>query len=55
LKVIIAEHRFDEAGEDTYLLKKMAGRELLQPVNPHFLPDQQCLAWHRRHHTFEDG
>lgn len=55
LKVIVAEHRFDEAGEDTYLLKKMAGRELLQPVNPHFLPDQRCLAWHRHRHKFEDG
>ena len=55
LRSIVAEHRFEEAGEETYLLKKMAGRDLLQPVNRHFLPDQECLAWHRRHHKFEDG
>jgi putative restriction endonuclease len=53
-RVIVAEHRFEEAGDDAYLLKKMARRELLQPANPHFLPDPQCLEWHRRHHKFED-
>ena len=51
-RVIVAERRFDEAGADAYLLKKMAGQELLRPTNPHFLPDPQCLEWHRRHHKF---
>lgn len=54
-RVLVAEHRFDEAGDGAYLLKKMAGRELLRPSNPHFLPDPQCLEWHRRHHKFENG
>jgi putative restriction endonuclease len=53
LRVIVADHRFDEAGEQAYLLKQMAGRELLRPANPHFLPDPQCLAWHRQQHKFE--
>lgn len=55
LRVIVAEHRFEEVGEEAYLLKKMAGREMLRPANLHFLPDPQCLAWHRQHHKFEDA
>ena len=53
LRVIVAEERFEEAGEDAYLLKNLAGRELLHPANPHFWPDSACLAWHRRYHRFE--
>jgi putative restriction endonuclease len=53
LRVTVAEQRFEEAGEDAYLLKKLAGREVLRPANPHFWPDPACLAWHRRHHKFE--
>ena len=53
LRVIVAEHRFEEAGEEAFLLKKMAGRELLRPTNLHFLPDPQSLIWHRQHHKFE--
>lgn len=53
LRVIVAEHLFEEAGDDAYLLKKLAGRELLRPANPHFNPDPTCLAWHRRQHGFE--
>ncbi len=53
LQVIVAEQRFEEAGEDAYLLKKLAGRDLLRPANPHFWPDPTCLSWHRRHHKFE--
>ncbi len=53
LRIIVAESRFDEVGEDAYLLKKMVGRELLRPQGDRFLPDPECLAWHRRHHKFE--
>jgi putative restriction endonuclease len=53
LRVIVAADRFDEAGEEAYLLKKLTGRELLRPANPHFWPDPACLAWHRKHHGFE--
>lgn len=55
LRVIVAEHRFEEVGEEAYLLKKMARREILRPSNFHFLPDPQSLAWHRQHHKFEDA
>ncbi|MBI3757329.1 MAG: HNH endonuclease [Deltaproteobacteria bacterium] len=53
LRVIVAADHFDEAGEEAYLLKKLAGRELLRPANSHFLPDPACLAWHRQRHGFE--
>ena len=53
LCVLVAEHRFEEAGKEAFLLKKMAGRELFRPVNFHFFPDPQFLAWHRQHHKFE--
>jgi putative restriction endonuclease len=53
LRVIVAADHFDEAGEEAYLLKKLAGHELLRPANSHFLPDPACLAWHRKHHGFE--
>lgn len=53
LRIVVAESRFEEAGEEAFLLKKMAGRDLLRPVNDQYLPDQQCLAWHRRRHRFD--
>jgi putative restriction endonuclease len=53
LRVIVAERRFEEAGDDAYLLKKLSGRELLRPTNPHFWPDPRSLAWHRYYHKFE--
>ncbi len=53
LRIIVAESRFEEVGEEAYLLKKMAGRELLRPHNDHFLPAPECLAWHRRHHKLD--
>lgn len=53
LRIIVAEDRFEEVGDEAYLLKKMAGRELLRPADAQFLPDPQSLEWHRRHHKFE--
>lgn len=55
LRVIVAERRFEEVGEEAYLLKKMAGREVVRPANLHFLPDPQSLTWHRQHHKLEGG
>lgn len=52
-RVLVAADCFEEAGEEALLLKRMAGRELLRPANPHFLPDQESLVWHRRQHKFE--
>jgi putative restriction endonuclease len=51
-RVIVAEHRFEESGDDAYLLKKIAHRDLLQPAKPHFPPDPQCPEWHRHRHKF---
>ncbi len=51
-QVIVDESRFEEVGDDAYLLKKMAGRQLLRPANALFHPDQSSLAWHRGHHGF---
>ena len=53
LRIIVAEQTFEEAGEDVFLLKKLNGRFLLRPANPHFQPDPACLAWHRKRHGFE--
>jgi putative restriction endonuclease len=53
LRIIVADYLFDEAGEEAFLLKKMAGRQLLRPANLHYLPDPQALTWHRLHHKFE--
>ncbi|MCE5278712.1 MAG: HNH endonuclease [Planctomycetaceae bacterium] len=53
MRVIVAQARFDEAGEEAYLLKPMAGREILLPDNPYLRPDLDCLRWHRTHHKFE--
>lgn len=53
LRIIVDESRFEEVGDDAYLLKKMAGREMLRPDNALYLPDQQSLAWHRRRHGFD--
>ena len=53
LRVIVAEQLFEEAGEDAYLLKKLAGRELLHPTNPHFWPDPSLPGLDRKQHGFE--
>lgn len=55
LRVIVAADRFEEMGEEAYLLKKMVGRELLRPTDPRFWPDPACLAWHRRYHGYESA
>jgi putative restriction endonuclease len=50
--VLVAAHRFDEAGPDAFLLKTMAGRLIHRPANPALLPDPRHLTWHRREHGF---
>jgi putative restriction endonuclease len=52
-RVILAPDRFDEAGDDSYLLKRMAGRELLLPRNSHLWPAKEYFHWHRRQHRIE--
>jgi putative restriction endonuclease len=51
--VLVAPHRFDEAGPDAFHLKTMAGRPIYRPANPALHPDPRYLAWHRREHGFE--
>lgn len=51
-RVVVAEQKFEEAGESPYLLKRKAGEELLLPVNAHFWPDHRSLLWHRQRHGF---
>ncbi len=52
LTVLVATDRFDEAGPEAHLLKRMARSPLLQPSNRCFRPDPVCLAWHRAFHRF---
>jgi putative restriction endonuclease len=49
-RVIVAGNRFDEAGTDAYLLKRMEGQAIRLPTNPDCWPDTTHLAWHRRQH-----
>jgi len=52
LTVLVAADRFDEAGPEAHLLKRMAGLPLLRPFRPTHFPDPECLAWHRHFHRF---
>ena len=51
-RILVAAHRFDEAGEPAHLLKPRAGTEVLRPANPLFFPDHASLRWHRERHGF---
>ncbi len=51
-RVIIAHHRFEEAGPVGQLLRDFDQLEILRPVDPAYLPSRRCLAWHRSHHGF---
>lgn len=53
LKVIVNEKKFEESGDHAHLLKPRAGCQILLPSNNHFLPNPDCLRWHRIHHKFE--
>ncbi len=46
-RVIVAKDRFDEAGEDAFLLKRFAGRRVELPGRRENWPDRAHLAWHR--------
>lgn len=48
-EVIVAAARFDEAGDATYLLKRMEGRKIHLPGKHDYWPDKTHLAWHRDH------
>ena len=46
-RVIVAKDRFDEAGDDAFLLKRIAGRQIELPSKRDYWPDRAHLAWHR--------
>jgi len=48
-RVIVATDRFDEAGEEAFLLKGLAGRQLQLPGKRDYWPNKAHLAWHRDH------
>lgn len=52
-RVIVAKDRFDEAGEDAFLLKRFAGRRVGLPSKRAFCPDQAHVTWHRMHRFCE--
>src|ERR1035437_4316819 len=47
-KVMVATHRFDESGEESHLLNRMANKQIMLPSNPLFWPSKENLDWHRR-------
>lgn len=51
-RVLVAAHRFDEAGDASHLLKPRNGAPLQLPRNDLFYPDRANLRWHREQHGF---
>jgi putative restriction endonuclease len=51
-RILVAEDRFDERGDAAHLLKLRASNSILRPLNQHYLPDPECLKWHRDRHGF---
>jgi putative restriction endonuclease len=51
-RILVAENKFDEAGDLGHLLKPREGTLLHRPLNPLFHPDRNCLRWHRERHGF---
>ncbi len=51
-RVLVASRRFEEAGEQSHLLKPRAGLAIHLPQNSLFHPDPVCLRWHRERHGF---
>jgi putative restriction endonuclease len=53
-RVLVATRRFDESGVEALLLSLKANTEILLPADPNYWPDKTYLAWHRKHHGFEE-
>jgi hypothetical protein len=53
-RVLVATNRFDEAGHDAFLLKRMAGWRVQLPGKRDYWPDKMHLAWHRKN-KFTEG
>jgi putative restriction endonuclease len=48
-RVIVASQRFDESGDDAFLLRNMGGKQIALPINRDYWPDKAHLNWHREH------
>jgi putative restriction endonuclease len=48
-RVVVATNRFVEAGDNAFLLKQMAGRQVQLPGKRDYWPDKTHLEWHREH------
>ncbi len=48
-RVIVAKATFEEAGPEAFLLRNLAGKQILLPDKPHLYPNRRHLAWHRQH------
>lgn len=51
-RILVASGKFEEAGEESQLLKLRDQTVLLLPTSSHFLPARECLLWHRERHGF---
>ena len=50
-RILVATHKFDEAGDFAHLLKPRANsRSSWRPIRCR--PDRACLRWHRERHGF---
>ena len=54
-RVLVAHHRFQEAGPTGFLLREFEGTRILSPNSDTLLPSKTCLAWHRAEHGFDSG
>ncbi len=46
-EVIVASSRFDESGDEAFLLNRVAGKKIRLPADRSFWPDRSHMAWHR--------
>ena len=51
-RILVAEKKFEEAGDAGHLLKPKAGTFIHLPANKLFYPDPARINWHREHHGF---
>lgn len=51
-RILVAAHKFDEAGDAVHLLKPRAGQQIHLPEHRLLVPDLACVRWHRDRHGF---
>ncbi len=48
-RVIVADWRFHESGNEAFFLSQMSGRQIQLPSDRNYWPDKTHLDWHRSH------